>query len=280
MTAVDTGFQGHWQVAADWRQLCVTDDSWAVQSQDATRQNLKRFEGAFNATQHDAWMYPGFERCKKTVWNCFWAMFCVWTNWDEMHWHYIVLTCFDHGNNFDLKQILTLWKLTEIQHVQTFFVQGQMPHLFWCWILQSCARPLDCGQRHWIECSGGVKTTTCKIVPCGVESRDSTLQSLKSFEGVFIQCRQHCSRKGTATNQTQICAKMKGKTLVPDVWHKENVTPTMPHFATLRIIAIYERVIASLSSTRSVKKQAIAVWMIQILVQSLLLFPADVKVAW
>ena len=64
------------------------------------------------------------------------------------------------------------------------------------------------------------------------------------------------------------------------VWDKENVTPTMPHFATLRIIAIYERVIASLSSARSVNKQAIAVWMIQILVQSLLLFPADVKVAW
>ena len=86
--------------------------------------------------------------------------------------------------------------------------------------------------------------------------------------------------KGNGNEPNPNLCKNEGQTLVPDVWHKENVTPTMPHFATLRIIAIYERVIASLSSTRSVKKQAIAVWMIQILVQSLLLFPADVKVAW
>ena len=93
-------FLGTLTAAADWRQLCVTDGSWAVQSQDATRQNLKRFEGAFNATQHGSTQVSrGARRHRESAVG---ACFCV-KNWGEMHWH-----CFDLGTKFDLNRFWLL----------------------------------------------------------------------------------------------------------------------------------------------------------------------------
>ena len=68
------------------------------------------------------------------------------------------------------------------------FGQGQMPHLFWCWILQSCARPLIVDKGTALSAAPEWRQPHAKSFL--VVLNHSTLQSLKSFEGVFIQCRQ------------------------------------------------------------------------------------------
>ena len=189
-----------------------------------------------------AWIYPGFARCKTTPWKCCWGMVFVW--------------------KIGMKCTLSFWPWKDIWFEQSFdswilmkmnwnpacsdiFGQGQMPHLFWCWILQSCARPLIVDKGNCIECSAGVKTTTCKIVPCGVESFYPS-KSQKLWRRIHPM-------PPTATNQTQICAKTRDKPSFQtcDTRRMSRLPcPILQHCESLP----YERVIASLSSTRSVKK--------------------------
>ena len=145
-------------------------------------QNLKRFEGAFNATQHGSTQVSrGARRHRESAVG---ACFCV-KNWDEMH--AIVLTMERHliWTEFDS---WILMKMNWNPACSDIFGQGQMPHLFWCWILQSCARPLIVDKGTALSAAPEWRQPHAKSFL--VVLNHSTLQSLKSFEGVFIQCRQ------------------------------------------------------------------------------------------
>ena len=117
-----------------------------------------------------------------------------------------------------------------------------MQHLFQSYIMQSwCSLVLDrwlwTKALHWVQRRSEDNHMQNRSLCCWI-SRFYPSKSQKLWRRIHPMPPTLLA-KGNGNQPNPNLCKNEGQTLVPDVWHKENVPPTMPHFATLRIIAIW-----------------------------------------
>ena len=146
-----------------------------------------------------------------------------------------------------------------------------MPHLFWCWILQSCARPLIVD-----------KGTALSAAAEWRQPHAKSFLVLLNLE--ILPFKVSKALKAYSSNAANIARKRERQPTKPKFAQKRGTNPRSRrkregecHAYHTPFCDMANHCQMNKSKLCHVKKQAIAVWMAQILMQSLPVFPADVS---